>query len=191
MKRLICSAAVASALLAATAIPSGAAVLNISGVSSEAGTPYDDTYSFRLPTTETVDVAGGEMNIASFTLTGLPISYTFNPSTLPTGFNSLYSFDGSATLGPGNYSLVVTGTGRGDDFSRKFFFLRWRDYDQRCHQPSANSRNIGTFPEWLGFARFLGLDQRMEVRIGIGFAGSHGLMRKLFYAVHENERPLH
>ena len=122
MKRLICSAAVASALLAATAIPSGAAVLNISGVSSEAGTPYDDTYSFRLPTTETVDVAGGEMNIASFTLTGLPISYTFNPSTLPT-FDSLYSFDGSATLGPGTYSLVVTGTGgEGTTFPGNFSF---------------------------------------------------------------------
>jgi hypothetical protein len=123
MKRLVCSAAVASALLAITAIPSGAAVLNISGVSSEAGTPYDDTYSFRLPTTETVDISGGEMNIASFTLSGLPISYTFDPSTLPTGFNSFYSFDGSTTLGPGTYSLVVTGTGgEGTKFPGNFSF---------------------------------------------------------------------
>jgi hypothetical protein len=123
MKRLICSGAVASALLAITAIPSGAAVINISGVSSEAGTPYDDTYSFHLPKSETVDVMGGEMNIATFTLTGLPISYTFNPSTLPTGFNSTYSFDGSAVLGPGNYSLVITGTGgEGTKFPGNFSF---------------------------------------------------------------------
>jgi hypothetical protein len=123
MKRLICSAAVASALLAITAIPSGAAVLNISGVSSEAGTPYDDTYTFRLPTTETVDISGGEMNIASFTLAGLPISYTFDPSTLPTTFNSFYSFDGMTTLGPGTYSLVVSGTGgEGTKFPGNFSF---------------------------------------------------------------------
>ena len=123
MKRLVCSAAVASALLAITAIPSGAAVINISGVSSEAGTVYDDTYSFRLLTSETVDVMGGEMNISKFTLTGLPISYTFTPSTLPTGFNSFYAFDGSATLGPGTYSLVVTGTGgEGTKFPGNFSF---------------------------------------------------------------------
>jgi hypothetical protein len=123
MKRLICSAAVASALLAITAIPSGAAVLNISGASTEAATPYDDTYTFRLPTTETVDIIGGEMNIASFMLKGLPISYTFDPSTLPTGFNSFYSFDGVGTLGPGTYSLVVTGTGgKGATFPGSFSF---------------------------------------------------------------------
>ena len=124
MKRLICSAAVASALLAITAIPSGAAVINISGVSMGGTTTYDETYTFRLPKTETVQVAGGETNIEDFTLKGLPISYTFTPSTLPTGFNKMYGFSsGMDTLGPGIYSLVVTGTGGyGTTFPGNFSF---------------------------------------------------------------------
>ena len=79
MKRLMCSAAIASALLAATAIPSGAAVIDLLGMSSVAGTTYDDYLLVHLPTTETVMVAGAEFNIAPFTVTGLPFSVTSTP----------------------------------------------------------------------------------------------------------------
>jgi hypothetical protein len=108
MKRLICSAAVASALLAVTAIPSGAGTIDLLGMSSVAGTAYDTTYSFNLPTTETVMVAGAEFNIAPFTITGLPFSVT---STPPPSFGNPSLFDASGSLGPGNYSLTVMGTG--------------------------------------------------------------------------------
>ena len=109
MKRFICSAAVASALLAATAIPSGAATIDLTGFSTEPSTVYDDTYNFTLPTTETVSVSGAEFNIASMTLTGLSFSVPTTPTTTTVG--SAGSFFGSGSLGPGTYSLVVAGTG--------------------------------------------------------------------------------
>lgn len=108
MKRFICSTAVASALLAATAIPSGAAVIDLVGMSSVAGTSYDETYSFTLPTTESVMVSGAEFNIAPFTVTGLPFSVSSTPTP---SFGSPSLFDGSGSLGPGFYSLTVMGTG--------------------------------------------------------------------------------
>lgn len=108
MKRFICSAAVASALLAATAIPSGAAVIDLVGMSSVAGTTYDETYSFTLPTTESVMVSGAEFNIAPFTLTGLPFTITPTPSPM---FDVASLFSGSGSLSAGTYSLVVAGTG--------------------------------------------------------------------------------
>ena len=114
MKRLICSAAVASALLAATAIPSGAASVGLFGMSTEANTTYDDTYMIHVSTPETVMISGGEFNIADFSISG-PISLTFSPgppptpSTTPAGTGEFFS--GSAMLAAGNYTFVVTGTG--------------------------------------------------------------------------------
>ena len=78
MKRLICSAAVASALLAVTAIPSGAASVGLFGMSAAANATYDDTYTFHVSTPETVMISGGEFNIADFSISG-PISLTFSP----------------------------------------------------------------------------------------------------------------
>jgi hypothetical protein len=113
MKRLICSAAVASALLAATAIPSRAATIGLFGMSTETDTIYDDTYMIHVSTPGTVMISGGEFNIADFSISG-PISLTFSGvtptvSTTPAGTGEFFS--GSASLGTGNYSFVVTGTG--------------------------------------------------------------------------------
>ena len=78
MKRLICSAAVASALLAVTAIPSGANTVNLGdipptaliGGNSSVGTTYDTTWSFTLPSAEHVVIQGSEFNIAPSPLRG-------------------------------------------------------------------------------------------------------------------------
>ena len=112
MKRLICSAAVASALLAATAVPSGAASIGLFGMSAASPATYDDTYSFHVATSETVTVIGGEFNIANFAMTGpFTIDTVPSPTTSSTPTGTFGNFFGSATLGPGNYSFVVTGTG--------------------------------------------------------------------------------
>ena len=117
MKRLICSAAVASALLAATAVPSVAATISIMGMSAGNPATYDDIYTFHLTTPtsakETVTVAGGEFNIANFNITG-PSGFSLMTSPSPTTSNAAGVsgfFSGSALLGSGNYSFTVTGTG--------------------------------------------------------------------------------
>jgi len=115
MKRLICSAAVASALLAATAIPSGAITISlgdippagtIGGNSSNASSTYDDIWTFTLPTKETVDISGSEFNIASFNVSLPGITITDVPHAGPSS-----TFSGSGVLSAATYSLVVTGTG--------------------------------------------------------------------------------
>ena len=116
MKRLICSAAVASALLAVTAIPSGAVTVtdlaDLFGISTDNGHQYgllgNDTYTFTLPTTEFVSVVGAEFNIAPFTVTGHQV-YHFRIVQLRYGGSS--SFSGSGILAAGTYTLVVSGTG--------------------------------------------------------------------------------
>ncbi len=116
MKRLICSAAVASALLAATAIPSGANTVNLGdipptatiGGNSSVATTYDTTWTFTLPTAEDVKIQGSEFDIAPFTLTGLTFSITSLPA--PT-LGSLSNFTGAGTLAAGTYNLLVSGTG--------------------------------------------------------------------------------
>jgi hypothetical protein len=107
MKRLICFAAVASALFAATSVPSRADTIDMLGMSSVPGTVYDTTYSFHLPTTETVSISGAEFNIDPFTITG-PFSVSFTP---PPAFGSASLFNGFETLAAGTYSFLVTGTG--------------------------------------------------------------------------------
>jgi len=116
MKRLICSAAVASALLAATAIPSGANTINLGdipptatiGGNSSVATTYDTTWTFTLPTAENVVIQGSDFNIAPFTLTGL----TFSISSLPApALGSFSNFTGMGTLAAGTYNLLVSGTG--------------------------------------------------------------------------------
>ena len=112
MKRLICSAAVASALLAATAVPSGAASIGLFGMSAASPATYDDTYSFKVSgAPEMVVIAGSEFNIANFAISG-PFSVTTTPSPTTSAAAGIYgNFFASDTLGPGNYSFVVTGTG--------------------------------------------------------------------------------
>ena len=74
------------------------------GMSAANPANYDDIYSFKLTTStpETVTIAGGEFSIADFNIAG-PAGFTYS---LASGF-----FNGSVTLGSGDYSFMITGTG--------------------------------------------------------------------------------
>ena len=113
MKRLIGSAVISSALLAASAIPSAATTTTIADIGGNASvmTTYDTTYSFTLPHTELVAISGVEFNIDPFsvTLSG-PSSMNFTYTPTP-GPDIAASFSGSADLTAGIYSLLITGTG--------------------------------------------------------------------------------
>jgi hypothetical protein len=113
MKRLICSAVLGSALLAATAIPSFATTTTIADIGGNASvlTNYDTTYTFSLPNTELVAISCIEFNIDPFsvTLSG-PSSMTFSYTPTP-GPDVASMFSGAADLTAGTYSLLVTGTG--------------------------------------------------------------------------------
>jgi hypothetical protein len=111
MKRFICSTAVASALLAVTVVPSWANGIALFGLSTEADTVYNDTYSFHVSTSENVYVTGSEFNIANFSVSG-PFSVTITPTTTVSTTTGTYgNFFGEAMLTSGNYTFVISGTG--------------------------------------------------------------------------------
>ncbi len=117
MKRLICSAAVASALLAATAVPSWANGIALYGVSTETDTSYNDVYSFKLTQAEDVFISGSEFNIADFKVSGLSFAITTipNPTVSGTPVGIWGTFSGEGALAAGTYTFTVSGMGTPGD----------------------------------------------------------------------------
>jgi hypothetical protein len=108
MKQIIKSIAVAGVLLAASIASAAASTLlvTLGGVDQLS---YNTSYSFDLSSSEPVTINGGGFDIGSFKISG-PITVTTDPSpTTTTG--GVFSFFGEATLGPGDYTIKITGTG--------------------------------------------------------------------------------
>jgi hypothetical protein len=106
MKRLICSAAVASVLLGASVIPSGASTVIPTDASftETVATPFAVSNGFDLTSTETVNIAGS---------TAIPVfTVTLTEPTPPPVAISVISgvWNETFTLAAGAYSLMFAGT---------------------------------------------------------------------------------
>ena len=182
MKRLICSAAVASALLAVTAVPSGArSLIALPGGSSVAGTNYDTVSLFVLHCPRpnlVVVISGSNPTSVILTFTGSPRAsqhYSIRMHRFAHVDGLLLSPTCSGTMPAGTYTLVVGGTGGTSAVSA--FRSSPASSPLAVPSPDTNSWNIGTLLERLGPARFLGLGQGTEGRLRIGFIRSSGLLR--------------
>jgi hypothetical protein len=109
MKRLICSAAVASALLAVTAVPSGA----VSVFDTVVPGAFDLTYTFTTTGSPLVISNGSEYNIGPFdfkiTEGGAPVFDVSNTAP-PMSMSFCGGAGCSESFGPGTFLLTVTGT---------------------------------------------------------------------------------
>jgi hypothetical protein len=152
MKRLICSAAVASALLAAGAIPSSAATIGLFGLSTESDTVYDDTYSFHVSAAENVMIAGGEDNITGFNISA-PFTVTYTGD----------SFSGMGVLGIGNYSVVVSGTGNPGTLGYSFYGGAIKGTNIT---PTPIPGTLALFASGLGLLGFWSWNKRRKARSG-------------------------
>ena len=109
MKRLICSAAVASVLLGASVIPSGATtVIGTDATFTSAGS-FDNPVGFILTSSENVDIAGSTTTL----IPSLSVSLSDVPTTLPYP-ESIPVISGvwneTFTLAAGTYSVLFAGT---------------------------------------------------------------------------------
>jgi len=109
MKRFICSAAVASALLAATAIPSGAATVDLVELFPTTSS-VDFSYTVTLASAGSISINGFESGIANFVASlsqgGTTITSAMQAPASPPFFFSL----GPESLSAGTYLFTVTGT---------------------------------------------------------------------------------
>jgi hypothetical protein len=109
MKRLICSAAVASALLAATAVPSGA----VSVFDTVGPGAFDLTYTFTTTGSPLVISNGSEYNIGPFDFKiteGTKTVFDVSNSGPPMSMSFCMSPGCSESFGPATFLLTVTGT---------------------------------------------------------------------------------
>jgi hypothetical protein len=109
MKRFICSAAIATALLGASVISSSAStVIPYSGSFDVTGTAdFSNNTGFTLTGPETVSITGSETNISPpFTVTLSEVSPT--PDTVDSVTSSTWTI--TENLAAGVYNLLVAGT---------------------------------------------------------------------------------
>ena len=116
MKRLICSAAVATALLALTAIPSGAVTTTCvsfpCGFGNNPAVALTDTVDFTLGSSERVTISGNGFLIPDLSLSLNTSPTTPVPVSFPTPFGTAVPvFDLSTLLAAGSYILTIAGTG--------------------------------------------------------------------------------
>src|SRR5208282_5980774 len=112
MKRLICSAAVASVLLGASVIPSGANTVIGTDATFTSPGAFDNPVGFGLGTPEKVNIAGSINGSPDTPLSVPPFSVTLiEPSPPPVSISVVSGvWNETFTLAAGAYSLVFTGT---------------------------------------------------------------------------------
>jgi len=108
MKRLVCSAAIATALLGASAIPSRASTFENYGANFDGSPPLDFSLGtvFTLKSSESVTVAGSVSGISSS-------AYTLSFGTLggpPSTTISTSNWSFTETLAAATYELLFAGT---------------------------------------------------------------------------------
>jgi hypothetical protein len=161
MKRFICSAAIATALLGASVISSSAStVIPYSGSFDVTGTgtvDFSNGTGFTLTGPETVSITGSETKISPITVTLSEVSPS--PGTVDSVTSSSWTI--TESLAAGVYSLLVAGTANAGQSSYSGQIVIG------AVSPVPIPGALALFASGLGLLGFWGLSKRRKVGSGL------------------------